>query len=72
MSPEDAGECQLTDGQSVLVRSTKGEIEVKVRISKKQMKRTVFIPYHFESQPVNTLTNKDLRPTFVEIKKLNS
>lgn len=69
MNTEDASKCQIADGQSVLVRSTKGEIKGKVKISKKQMKGTVFIPYHFESQPVNTLTNKELHPTFVEINK---
>ena len=69
MNPEDAGNYQLTDGQSVLLRSPRGEITVKVKINKKQTKGTVFVPYHFESQPVNTLTSKDLHPTFVEIRK---
>jgi len=69
MSLEDARDYQLTDGQSVVVKSKKGEITLKVRINKKQTKGAVFIPYHFESQPVNTLTNKDLHPTFVEVRK---
>ncbi|MCK5254933.1 MAG: hypothetical protein KAQ81_02845, partial [Deltaproteobacteria bacterium] len=69
MSMEDARDYQLTDGQPVFVRSKRGEIALKVKINKKQTKGTVFIPYHFESQPVNTLTSKDLRPTFVEIRK---
>jgi NADH-quinone oxidoreductase subunit G len=69
MSLEDARDYQLTDGQPVFVRSKRGEIALKVKINKKQTKGTVFIPYHFESQPVNTLTSKDLRPTFIEIRK---
>jgi formate dehydrogenase alpha subunit len=69
ISPEDASEYQLTDGQEVFVRSKRGEIKLKAKISNKQMKGMVFIPYHFESQPVNLLTSKDLTPTFVEIKE---
>jgi len=69
ISPEDARNYQITDGQSVLVKSKRGEIGLKVKISNKQMKGTLFIPYHFESQPVNILTSKDLTPTFVEIKR---
>lgn len=70
VSAEDAKEYQLEDGQLVSVKSPRGEIEVKARISKNQTKGSVFIPYHFESQPVNTLTSKDLTPTFVNIKKV--
>jgi len=69
MSPEDASKYQLIDGQPVLVRSKKGKIDLNVKISKNQIKGTVFIPYHFEPQPVNTLTSKDLTPTFVAIQK---
>ncbi|MBW1838895.1 MAG: hypothetical protein JRI49_03085, partial [Deltaproteobacteria bacterium] len=69
ISSGDAGKYQLTDGQEVLVKSKRGEIKVKAKISKKQTEGIVFIPYHFESQPVNLLTGKDLTPTFVEIRK---
>jgi predicted molibdopterin-dependent oxidoreductase YjgC len=68
--PEDASGYQLTDGQEVLVKSKRGEIKVRVKMSKQQMRGTIFIPYHFESQPVNTLTSKDLTPIFVAIKKV--
>ena len=70
VSKEDAGKYQLEDDQLVLVKSPKGEIEVKVRISTQQPEGTVFIPYHFESQPVNTLTGKDLTPAFVTLQKV--
>lgn len=69
MNPEDAAKYQLADGQSVWVTSRQGEILLTVKFNKKQAKGTVFIPYHFESQPVNTLTSKDLRPTFVNIRQ---
>jgi predicted molibdopterin-dependent oxidoreductase YjgC len=69
MNPEDAATYQLTEGQSVWVTSRRGDISLTVKFNKKQTKGTVFIPYHFETQPVNTLTSKDLRPTFVEIRK---
>jgi len=69
ISPEDASKYQLQDGQAILVRSKEGEINAQVKISKKQVKGTVFIPYHFESQSVSLLTSKNLHPTFVELKK---
>ena len=69
ISFEDASKYQLQDGQPVLVRSREGEINAHVKISNKQVKGTVFIPYHFESQSVSLLTSKHLHPTFVELKK---
>ena len=69
IGPEDAKHYQLDDGQSVLVRSPRGEIKVQVKINRQQTKGTVFIPYHFAEQPVNTLTSKDLEPTCVTLQK---
>jgi NADH-quinone oxidoreductase chain G len=69
VNPEDASSYQLTDGQEVLVKSKRGEIKLKTRISKRQTKGTIFIPYHFAEQPVNTLTSKDLEPTCLTLQK---
>jgi predicted molibdopterin-dependent oxidoreductase YjgC len=69
IGPEDARRYQLDDGQSVLVRSLRGEIKVQVKINRQQTKGTVFIPYHFAEQPVNRLTSKDLEPTYVTLQK---
>jgi len=67
--PEDAKKYRITEGQEVLVKSKRGEIKLQIRISKQPMKGTVFVPYHFEEQPVNVLTGKDLTPTFVALHK---
>ena len=69
IAPEDARSCQLDQGQFVFVRSLRGEIKAQVRISRNQTRGTVFVPYHFAAQPVNTLTGKDLAPTRVALHK---
>jgi predicted molibdopterin-dependent oxidoreductase YjgC len=69
IGPEDARNYQLDEGQSVVVRSPRGEIEVQVKINRQQRRGTVFIPYHFAGQPVNRLTSKDLEPTYVTLQK---
>lgn len=69
VNPEDAKKYQFAAGQLVVVRSRRGAIRLKVKISKKQRKGMVFIPYHFDAQPVNLLTSKNLAPTFVELGK---
>jgi formate dehydrogenase major subunit/NADH-quinone oxidoreductase subunit G len=69
LGPEDARRYQLDDGQSVVVRSPRGEIKAQVKINRQQTRGTVFIPYHFAEQSVNTLTSKDLEPTYVTLQK---
>ena len=69
IAPEDARHFQLDDGQPVAISSPRGTIERTVKINRKQKQGMVFIPYHFESQPVNRLTGKDLSQTYVTLKK---
>jgi NADH-quinone oxidoreductase chain G len=68
IAPEDAKNYQLDDGQPVVITSPRGTIESTVKINRKQSPGMVFIPYHFEAQPVNRLTGKDLSLTYVTLK----
>jgi len=69
IAPEDARHFQLDDGQPVVISSPRGTIEVTVKINRKQKPGIIFIPYHFEAQPVNRLTGKDLSLTYVTLQK---
>ncbi|MDX1777495.1 MAG: molybdopterin dinucleotide binding domain-containing protein, partial [Thermodesulfobacteriota bacterium] len=69
IAPEDAKNYQLDDGQPVVITSQRGTIESTVKINRKQSPGMVFIPYHFEAQPVNRLTGKDLSLTYVTLQK---
>jgi predicted molibdopterin-dependent oxidoreductase YjgC len=69
IAPQDARNFQLDDGQPVVITSPRGTIESTVKINRKQSPGMVFVPYHFEDQPVNRLTGKDLSLTYVTLQK---
>jgi len=58
----DAEKYALTDGKLAKIVSRRGEITAKVKISKKAVQGTVFIPFHFAKAAANTLTNGALDP----------
>jgi formate dehydrogenase major subunit len=62
LSPEDARELGVTDGEEVLVASRRGEIRIAVRLSPRVARRQVFIPMHYREAAVNLLTNPALDP----------
>lgn len=47
----------IRDGELVKVRSRRGQIEVKAKLSERIRKDVVFIPYHFSEAAANILTN---------------
>jgi predicted molibdopterin-dependent oxidoreductase YjgC len=54
---EDAATYQLEDGDKVRVRSRRGEVVTKIKISKKQPRGLVFMTFHFPDQAdTNLLT----------------
>jgi formate dehydrogenase alpha subunit len=57
ISPEDAVRYGIGDGSSVRVRSRRGEISTKAKITKRAVRGTVFIPFHFAESAVNELTH---------------
>ncbi|MDD3627009.1 MAG: molybdopterin dinucleotide binding domain-containing protein [bacterium] len=62
INPEDAKELKIKDKEMVIVKSRRGEIKTKVKISEKVSKGLVFIPFHFCEAPANILTNDALDP----------
>ena len=62
ISPEDARELDLRQGEQVSVASRRGEIGVRVQITPRLKKGTVFIPFHYVESNVNKLTNPAMDP----------
>lgn len=62
ISPTDAKEIGVKDGERVKVSSRRGEIQIKTKISRKVNRGTVFIPFHFAEAAANVLTNPAYDP----------
>ena len=62
ISPEDAGEIGVKDGDLVRVRSRRGEITLKAWVTERILRGVVFIPFHFAEAAANVLTNPALDP----------
>ena len=62
LSPEDARELGVGEGEDVLVSSRRGEIRIAVRLSPRVARRQVFIPMHYREAAANLLTNPALDP----------
>ena len=60
--PDDAQRLGVTDGQRVTVSSRRGTITLKARISTKETKGGLFIPFHFREAAANLLTIDALDP----------
>jgi predicted molibdopterin-dependent oxidoreductase YjgC len=62
LSPADAAELGVRDGDAVVVRSRRGQVRISVRISDRVARRQVFIPMHYREAAANLLTNPALDP----------
>ncbi len=62
ISPKDARRKQIKDGDPLKVKSRRGEIIAKAKISDKAVEGTIFIPFHYASAAANKLTNAVLDP----------
>jgi predicted molibdopterin-dependent oxidoreductase YjgC len=56
MHPDDAGDLGLETGDWVEVSSRRGAIKVRVLVTGRSPKGTVFIPFHFAEAAANLLT----------------
>jgi predicted molibdopterin-dependent oxidoreductase YjgC len=54
--PADAAEIALEDGHAVILRSRRGEVRTKARISENVPQGTVFLAFHWREAPANILT----------------
>jgi formate dehydrogenase major subunit len=62
LSPADAAELGVGDGEEVTVASRRGEVRIAVRLSNRVARGQIFIPMHYREAAVNLLTNKALDP----------
>jgi formate dehydrogenase major subunit len=60
--PEDARELKISNGEKAIVKSRRGQLEIKTRISPDIARGVVFIPFHFSETNANVLTNPAFDP----------
>jgi predicted molibdopterin-dependent oxidoreductase YjgC len=63
ISPNDASNYNIIDGEVISVSSRRGSIRIKARVTDKTKPNVVFIPFHFYEAAANILTNDALDPT---------
>jgi anaerobic selenocysteine-containing dehydrogenase len=62
LNPEDAGALGLEAGETAVVRSRRGRIEIPVDVTERVERGTVFLAFHFREHPANALTIAALDP----------
>jgi formate dehydrogenase major subunit len=62
INPLDAIEMGLADGDPVRVTSRRGSMLIGARVSERQARGQIFIPFHFREAAANLLTNPRLDP----------
>jgi len=62
ISPADARELGVEDGETVLVRSRRGEVRTKTRVTDKSSRGVAFMSFHYQDVLTNLLTNAALDP----------
>ena len=62
ISPADAEDMGIEDGETVLVRSRRGEVRVKARVTEKSSRGVAFMSFHYRDVLTNLLTNAALDP----------
>jgi formate dehydrogenase major subunit len=60
--PKDAADRGLADGELVRVRSRRGQIELKLKLSHREALGNCFIPFHFREAAANVLTIDEIDP----------
>ncbi len=60
--PEDALSLGISDGELVQVRSRRGELEVKAKVTEQVVPGLVFMSFHWSETPTNVLTLNEYDP----------
>ncbi|MEH7354526.1 molybdopterin dinucleotide binding domain-containing protein [Neobacillus drentensis] len=60
--PDDAAALGITEGEVVQVRSRRGELEVKAKITEQVVPGLVFMSFHWSETPTNVLTLNEYDP----------
>ena len=59
---QDARKFELEEGALVSIASRRGDIQARIKISRKAVAGTIFIPFHYAAAAANRLTNAALDP----------
>jgi len=62
LNPRDAQRLGIKQGERVVVKSRRGEIQIDVFITDRVAPGVVFIPFHFAESAANVLTSSELDP----------
>jgi formate dehydrogenase major subunit len=62
ISPLDAADLGIADGERIRVRSRRGQVEVKAKVSPRMPKGLVWMAFHFREANANWLTNPAFDP----------
>ncbi len=62
ITPEDADQYNITDGELVEIASKRGAVQAVAKFSPIAVKGTVFMPFHFATAAANRLTSTELDP----------
>ena len=62
INPYDSENLGIRHGDTITVRSRRGEISIKARITPRESEGTVFIPMHYQEAAANVITNDALDP----------
>ena len=62
ISREDAAVYGVGEGDTLRIRSRRGEIEAAAKVSETAVKGTIFIPFHYAAAAANRLTHAALDP----------
>jgi formate dehydrogenase alpha subunit len=62
LNPADGKRLGVAAGDRVVIRSKRGEVEIKARLTKRVSEGTVFIPMHYREAAANVITNDALDP----------
>jgi len=63
INPKDAKAEKLRDGSIVMLKTRRGEIEARARVTDEVPEGMLFVPFHFGESCANVLTNPVLDPT---------
>jgi len=62
ISPMDARELGIIDGETVVVTSRRGQVRTKARVTDKSLRGVAFMSFHYQDVLTNLLTNAALDP----------
>ena len=62
LNPADAERLGIQQGETVRVRSKRGKLDIKARLTKRVSEGTIFIPMHYREAAANVITNDALDP----------